>query len=97
MTIGFFRFLTAGLFFLPVIILKNGLPKTISFEKIKYSFFLGATGVFGYGVLFLVGMGFTTSAQGAIIAGINPITVSLIAHIVHGERLKKDGSMSGSS
>ncbi len=95
MIIGFFRFLTASMFFLPVLLVKNGLSRSVSFEKVKYSIFLGMTGIFGYGMFFLVGMGFTTSAQGAIIAGMNPITVSLIAHIVHGERLKKRWQYSG--
>jgi drug/metabolite transporter (DMT)-like permease len=51
-------------------------------------FLLGLTGIFGYGVLFLTGEQFTTAAQGAIIAGINPTTVSIFAHIVHKERLQ---------
>ncbi|MFX0108867.1 MAG: DMT family transporter, partial [Candidatus Hodarchaeota archaeon] len=50
-------------------------------------FLAGLSGVFGYGVLFLTGMRFTTAAQGAIIAGFNPATVSLFAHIIHKERL----------
>ena len=51
--------------------------------------FVGLTGIFGYGVLFLTGMRFTTATQGAIIAGFNPATISLIAHIYHKERLPK--------
>jgi drug/metabolite transporter (DMT)-like permease len=34
-------------------------------------------------------MRFTTAAQGAIIAGFNPATVSIVAHIVHKERLPR--------
>jgi drug/metabolite transporter (DMT)-like permease len=50
---------------------------------------VGVTGIFGYGVLFLTGMRFTTAAQGSIIAGFNPTTVSIVAHLVHGERLPR--------
>jgi len=87
-TVGFFRFLIATLFFLPVLILTQ--PRSIkewSKRDVGLFFLLGLIGIFGYGTLFLTGMRYTTAGQGAIIAGINPITVSLFAHIIHKERL----------
>ncbi|MFW9870005.1 MAG: DMT family transporter [Candidatus Thorarchaeota archaeon] len=90
MTIGFFRFLIGGILFLILLFATSDEPKRI-FQRSNFRilFMLGLTGVFGYGVLFLTGMRFTTAAQGAIIAGFNPATVSIVAHIIHKERLPR--------
>jgi len=90
MTIGFFRFLIASILFLILLFATESEPKRI-FRRANFKilFFVGLTGIFGYGVLFLTGMRFTTATQGAIIAGFNPATVSLVAHIFHKERLPK--------
>jgi drug/metabolite transporter (DMT)-like permease len=90
MTIGFFRFLIGGLLFLILLFLVESEPKRL-FRRSNFRmlFYLALSGVFGYGVLFLTGMRFTTAAQGAIIAGFNPATVSIVAHIVHNERLPR--------
>jgi drug/metabolite transporter (DMT)-like permease len=96
LTIGFFRFLVAGILFallLPAIGIKPW--KLINRDNVKILFLAGLTGVFGYGVLFLTGMRFTTAAQGSIIAGFNPASVSLFAHIIHGERLSRRWHYSG--
>jgi drug/metabolite transporter (DMT)-like permease len=61
----------------------------------KMLFLVGVTGIFGYGVLFLTGMRFTTAAQGSIIAGFNPATVSIFAHLIHKERLKRKWQYAG--
>lgn len=88
MTIGFFRFLTALLCFIPVLLITR---QSLEFrwETVKWYIVLGFTGFFAYGVFFLVGMRFTTAAQGSIIAGVNPVSISLFAHIIHGERLDR--------
>lgn len=90
MTIGFFRFLSASILFSILLFATEPKPRRI-FQKsnFKILFLVGFTGIFGYGVLFLTGMRFTTAAQGAIIAGFNPATVSLFAHLYHKERLGK--------
>jgi drug/metabolite transporter (DMT)-like permease len=90
MTIGFFRFLIGGLLFLVLLFAIEKEPTRI-FRRSNFRiiFILALTGVFGYGVLFLTGLRFTTAAQGAIIAGFNPATVSIVAHIVHKERLSR--------
>lgn len=96
LTIGFFRFLIAGVLFallLPALGMKPW--KLFNRDNVKILFLAGLTGVFGYGVLFLTGMRFTTAAQGSIIAGFNPASVSLFAHIIHGERLRKRWQYSG--
>lgn len=90
MTIGFFRFLIGGFLFLGLLFVTEKEPTRI-FRRSNFRILsiIALTGVFGYGVLFLTGMRFTTAAQGAIIAGFNPATVSIVAHIVHKERLAR--------
>ncbi len=88
MTVGFFRFFTASLIFLPLMLATQPQSmKTYTARDIGRFFLLGLIGIFGYGILFLIGMQFTTAAQGSIIAGINPVTVSLLAFILLSERL----------
>ncbi len=88
-TIGFFRFFIASLFFIPIFIIYY---KPHRYSRDAYLMFLGLglTGIFGYGILFLVGMNFTTAAQGSIIAGVNPVMISIWAHILHKERLDRN-------
>jgi len=96
MTVGFLRFFTASLFFVVVLLIAG--PKPIRIfrrENLRVLFLVGLTGIFGYGVFFLTGMNFTTAAQGSIIAGINPAAVSMVAHVVHHERLARKWQYSG--
>jgi len=96
LTIGFFRFLFATILFLIFVpATGHSLRKMFSRSNLKWYILLGATGIFGYGVFFLFGMGFTTAAQGALIAGINPASVSIFAHIIHKERLAQKWRYSG--
>jgi len=96
LTIGFFRFLVAGILFALLLPATGMKPwKLVNRNNAKILFLAGLTGVFGYGVLFLTGMRFTTAAQGSIIAGFNPASVSLFAHIIHGERLRRKWQYSG--
>jgi drug/metabolite transporter (DMT)-like permease len=87
-TVGFFRFLTASVIFLPLLLVTQR-ESVRSYTRRDVILFcvLGLIGVFGYGILFLIGMQFTTAAQGSIIAGINPVTVSLLAFLILQERL----------
>lgn len=88
LTIGFFRFLTASLLFLPILLVsKRNSIHTYTRREVSLFFVLGLVGIFGYGALFLIGMSFTTAAQGSIIAGVNPTTVSLLALLFLNERL----------
>ncbi len=96
MTVGFFRFFIASILFLILLLVTE--PESRRFfrrENLKLLFLVGITGIFGYGVLFLTGMRFTTAAQGAIIAGFNPVTVSIVAHLVHKERLSRKWQYAG--
>ncbi len=96
LTIGFFRFLIASLLFVVLMAIRGPSPlKLFTKERAKILFLVGLTGVFGYGVLFLTGMQFTTAAQGSIIAGFNPATVSLFARVIHKERLSRRWQYAG--
>ncbi|MCK4279122.1 MAG: DMT family transporter [Candidatus Thorarchaeota archaeon] len=96
LTIGFFRFLFAtSLFLLFMPAMGYSLRQMFSRSNLKWYALLGLTGVFGYGVFFLFGMGFTTAAQGALIAGLNPASVSIAAHIIHKEQLAQKWRYSG--
>ncbi|MFW9979276.1 MAG: DMT family transporter [Candidatus Thorarchaeota archaeon] len=90
-TIGFFRFLIGSVLFLGLLGVTGSSPRYLfTRARVKWLFFLGLTGIFGYGVMFLIGMQFTTAAQGSIIAGFNPITISIFAHIIHKEHLNRN-------
>ncbi|MHA1289634.1 MAG: DMT family transporter [Candidatus Thorarchaeota archaeon] len=96
MTIGFFRFFISSILFIVLLLATEpGSRRLFKRANLKWLFLVGLTGIFSYGVLFLIGMNYTTAAQGAIIAGFNPVTVSIIAHLVHGERLKKKWQYTG--
>ena len=96
MTIGFFRFFIASILFLILLLVTEPESRRLfRRENLKILFLVGITGIFGYGVLFLTGMRFTTAAQGAIIAGFNPVTVSIVAHLVHKERLIRKWQYAG--
>lgn len=89
-TIGFFRFLIGSILFLSLLAAMGTSPRALfTRERIKWLFLLGLTGIFGYGVCFLVGIRLTTAAQGSIIAGFNPVTISIFALIIHHERLDR--------
>jgi drug/metabolite transporter (DMT)-like permease len=96
LTIGFLRFLTASVLFLIAMAFLEPSPRElVKRENLKVLCLAGLTGVFGYGVLFLSGMTLTTAAQGSIIAGFNPVTVSLFAHLMHNERLRRRWQYTG--
>jgi len=89
-TIGFFRFLMASVFLLPLALLPRSHDTShVTRRTIAEYLMMGFIGIFGYGMFFLTGMRFTTAAQGSIIAGVNPASVSLWAHLVHQERLDR--------
>ncbi|MHA1772481.1 MAG: DMT family transporter [Candidatus Thorarchaeota archaeon] len=94
MTIGFFRFLFASIFFLALLQV-SGIGTGNLRPNFRWLVLVGMTGIFGYGILFLTGMRFTTAAQGSIIAGFNPTMIALFAHIIHKERLNRRWKYTG--
>lgn len=94
LVVGFFRFLIASLLFIPTLFYVQR-DFTVNREKITWFAILGLIGIFGYGILFLIGMTLTTASQGSIIAGVNPAGISLIAHVIHKEKLDAKWKYSG--
>ncbi len=87
--IGFFRFIIASVVYLTIFIIKfRANLKTYTWKSWLQFFILGLLGIFGYGILFLTAMRHTTSAQGAVLAGIQPSILSIFGWIIHKERLE---------
>ncbi len=93
-TVGFFRFLIASILFLIILPFFSN-PLKYNKRTIRDFFLLGLSGIFGYGFFFLVGLTFTTAAQGSIIAGINPVSISIFSHLLYGEKLDRKWQYSG--
>ncbi len=89
MTISFFRPPGVTLLFLSLVVPWFRTPRVSTDSVVRHSLLLGATGVFGSGVCFIVGLSSTTAAQGIIIAGVNAVVVSMFAHLFHGGRLAR--------
>ncbi|MBN2157088.1 MAG: DMT family transporter [Candidatus Lokiarchaeota archaeon] len=87
--IGFFRFIIASFVYIVFYFIKfrNNL-KVYTWKSIYQFFVLGLLGIFGYGILFLTAMRFTTSAQGAVLAGVQPTIITLLSRLIHKERLE---------
>jgi len=87
--VGFFRFLLAGSTYLIMLLIieKGHIFRKYSLRDMGKFALLGLLGVFGYGIIFLIAMQFTTSSQGAVIAGINPALLAIFAFILFKEQL----------
>ena len=96
LVVGSMRFVFGSIFFLSVTILNPNL-KFVRITRSNFLgfFLLGLFGIFGYGILFLVGLQFTTSALGAIIAGVNPAVITVFAFIFYKQKLKRNWQYSG--
>jgi len=88
MTIGFFRYSIAMLLFLLLLVYRGCSPRNLFNSKTTQSLILGGiTGIFAFMFLSLMATRFTTAAQASILAGLNPVSVSFFAYLVHKERL----------
>ncbi|TFF91737.1 DMT family transporter [Candidatus Thorarchaeota archaeon] len=96
MTVGLFRYLFASLAFL-VFMSATGKPahKRFRREDLKSLVLVGGLGIFAFEVMELTGLVFTTSAQGAIIDGIQPITIAIFASLILREQLARKWQYSG--
>ena len=88
LTVGFFRYLIASVFYIPLLFALGSSPKHI-FGNGNSKLILKAGFVyFLCSALLNIGMIFTTATQGAIIAGFNSTTVALFAYLQYGETLR---------
>ncbi|MHA1519823.1 MAG: DMT family transporter [Promethearchaeota archaeon] len=86
--IGFIRFFIAGVTYFAILVARYRKNfRTYTWDSFKKFAILALLGIFGYGILFLTAMHYTTSAQGAVIAGIQPAIIAIMAGIIHKERL----------
>ena len=87
--VGFFRFLLASSIYLIILLVaeKGHIFHKYSLRDMGKFALLGALGVFGYGIVFLTAMQFTTSSQGSVIAGINPSLLAIFAFLIFKEQL----------
>jgi len=86
--IGFFRFIFASSIYLIIFFIKfRGNIGKYTLKTCVQFFILGLLGIFGYGILFLTALRYTTSAQGAVLAGIQPAIITILSRLIHKERL----------
>ncbi len=86
--IGFFRFIIASFVYLIIFLIKfRANFRKYTWKSFLQFFILGLLGIFGYGILFLTAMRYTTSAQGAVLAGIQPAILSVFGSLIHKEHL----------
>ncbi len=86
--VGFIRFLFASVVLLVINFTTNRAEQSRLRPKDYGQFaLLALTGIFGYGILFLFGMKYTTASQGSVIAGSQPVIVSILAYLLYKETL----------
>lgn len=85
LTIAFWRFVIASVLLLPALWLTNKNSLSIDKKDIPSFFFLGLTGVAIYNFFFLTGLRYTTASSGALIAGSNPVLITIFAILFLGE------------
>ena len=96
MTIGFFRYSVAAMLFTVLLGFERKTPWSLFTRSTYRSLVLaGVTGIFAFIVLSIIGTGYSTAGQASIIAGLNPVTVTLFAYFVHRERLTNTWQYSG--
>jgi drug/metabolite transporter (DMT)-like permease len=90
LTAGFFRFLIASLLFLIMMSLTGKPPhKRYRKSQLKILLLIGGVGVFGYELTELIGLTLTTSGQGSILDGFQPVTIGFFAYLLLKEKLAR--------
>ena len=86
-TASFLRFLTASLFLLIMITLKEGRIPRLERHQVLPAILLGMTGVFAYNVFFFLGMKTISAGRASLIIATNPVFISLLSVLIFRERL----------
>jgi drug/metabolite transporter (DMT)-like permease len=84
---SFLRFLTASLFLLIMITLKEGRIPHLERHQVFPALLLGMTGVFAYNVFFFLGMKTISAGRASLIVATNPVFISLLSALIFRERL----------
>lgn len=85
LTIAFWRFIIASALLLPALWLTSKTALSIEKKDIPSFFFLGLTGIAIYNFFFLTGLRYTSASSGALIAGSNPVLITIFAILFLGE------------
>lgn len=91
---SFLRFLTASLFLVAMIRIREGRIPRLERHQVIPAFLLGMTGVFAYNVFFFLGMKTVAAGRASLIVACNPVFISLLAALIFGERLRR-GKLAG--
>jgi drug/metabolite transporter (DMT)-like permease len=84
---SFLRFLTASLFLVVMIRIREGRIPRLERHQILPAILLGMTGVFAYNVFFFLGMKAITASRASLIVACNPVFISLLSALFFRERL----------
>src|SRR4030042_6422853 len=84
---SFLRFLTASIFLIAMIILKEGRVPPLKRHQVIPAILLGMTGVFAYNVFFFFGMKTVSAGRASLIVASNPVFISLLSAFFFRERL----------
>lgn len=84
---SFLRFLTASLFLLVMITLKEGRIPRLERHQVLPAILLGMTGVFAYNVFFFLGMKTIPAGRASLIVATNPVFIALLSAMIFRERL----------
>ena len=84
---SFLRFLTASIFLIVMITLKEGRIPRLERHPVLPFILLGMTGVFAYNIFFFLGMKTISAGRASLIAATNPVFISLLSALLFGERL----------
>ncbi|MCE5282471.1 MAG: DMT family transporter [Deltaproteobacteria bacterium] len=84
---SFLRFLTASLFLIVMILMKEGRIPRLERHQVLPAVLLGMTGVFAYNIFFFLGMKSITASRASLIVACNPVCISLLSVLFFRERL----------
>lgn len=96
-TVGYFspssaaacRFGLAAVVMLIILIFTEGIKKTQLKKNIVSYIVLGIVGIFGFNVLFFVGLKYTSPINGALIMGLNPLLTTIFARVILKDKITK--------
>jgi len=84
---SFLRFLTASLFLIGMVFLKEGRIPRLERHQVLPAVLLGMTGVFAYNVFFFLGLKSITASRASLIVACNPVLISLFSALFFRESL----------
>ena len=84
---SFLRFVTASIFLIALLVLKEGRIPRLQRHQVIPAVLLGMTGVFAYNVFFFLGMQTISASRASLIVATNPVLIALLSALFFRERL----------